>query len=164
MEQISGYNRCIRLRLAFITCVNVKALVRKPESIMNSKEYKLSFCTVIHRDDDIAIIEIDEGVNVDAEMSDEITGLAANVLGDKLIGLLSNRKNSYSLSFDAMEAMAKLPNMIALAIVIYTEKSRLLIETQNFFISHMKKKPVKIFTDMDEAENWLHEELSKVAN
>ena len=126
-----------------------------------TKEYKLSFCNIFHRDDDIAIIEINEGINVDASMAQELTELTKNVLGETSLALLSNRINSYSLSFEAMSSMAKLTNMVALAIVIYSEKSKLLIETQNFFISHMKKKPVKIFTDKNIAIEWLQSELRK---
>lgn len=127
------------------------------------EEYRLDFCTIFHRDDDIAIIEIDEGVNIDADMAQELVALTENKLGDRPFALLSNRIHSYSLSFDAMSALANLPNLVALAFVVYTDKSQLLIETQNFFISTMKKRPVKIFTNMDDAMEWLQGELSKLA-
>lgn len=127
--------------------------------MLSTTEYRLEFCTVIHRDDDIAIIEIDEGVNLDADMARELVELTEKELGDRPFALLSNRIHSYSLSFDAMSALANLPNLIALAIVIYSNKSQLLVETQNFFISTMKKRPVKIFTEMEEAIDWLKGEL-----
>ena len=127
--------------------------------MLSTTEYRLEFCTVIHRDDDIAIIEIDEGVNLDADMARELVELTEKELGDRPFALLSNRVHSYSLSFDAMSALANLPNLIALAIVIYSNKSQLLVETQNFFISTMKKRPVKIFTEMEEAIYWLKGEL-----
>ena len=123
--------------------------------MLSTTEYQLEFCTVIHREDDIAIIEIDEGVNLDADMAQDLGELTEKERGDRPFALLSNRIHSYSLSFDAMSALANLPNLIALAIVIYTSKSQLLIETQNFFISTMKKRPVKIFTEMEEAIDWL---------
>lgn len=127
--------------------------------MLSTTEYRLEFCTVIHRDDDIAIIEIDEGVNLDADMARDLVELTEKELGDRPFALLSNRIHSYSLSFDAMSALANLPNLIALAIVIYSNKSQLLVETQNFFISTMKKRPVKIFTEMEEAIDWLKGEL-----
>lgn len=127
--------------------------------MLSTTEYRLEFCTVIHRDDDIAIIEIDEGVNLDADMARDLVELTEKELGDRPFALLSNRVHSYSLSFDAMSALANLPNLIALAIVIYSNKSQLLVETQNFFISTMKKRPVKIFTEMEEAIDWLKGEL-----
>ena len=119
-------------------------------------EYRLSFCTIANRDDDIAIVEIDEGVNVDADMAREITDLAAQVLGKKRIGLLSNRINSYSLSFDAMIALALCPNMYALAIVTHSNKSRISVEAQNLFVTHIKKIPIKIFMDVNSGIEWLH--------
>jgi hypothetical protein len=125
-------------------------------------KYTLSFCTIFHRDDGIAVIEINEGVEVSAEMAREVSDLAARVIRGAPFALLSDRKNSYSLSFEAMSTLANIPNLAALAIVIYSDKSRLLVETQNFFISAIKKRPVKIFNDIDTASDWLRTELSKV--
>ena len=131
---------------------------------MQVKEYKLSFCTLFQRDDDVVIIEINEGVEVDTDMAQELVDLSDSVLAGAPFALLSNRINAYSLSFEAMQTLATLPNMVALAIVTYTKHSKLLIETQNFFISTMRKNPVKIFTDKDTAIEWLHSELSKVSS
>lgn len=129
--------------------------------MLSTTTYQLKFCTVFHRDDNIAIIEINEGVNLDANMAQELIDLTEEELKGRPFALLSDRKHSYSLSFDAMSALSALPNLIALAIVIYSKKSHLLVETQNFFISTMKKRPVKIFTDTDEAIDWLKKELNK---
>lgn len=123
-------------------------------------EYKLSFCTVSHRDDDIAIIEINDGVEVSADMAHEIIELADRVL-DRSIGLLSHRKNSYSLSFEAMKALAKFPKLAALAIVISSPKSKLFIEAQNFILLRIKKKPIKIFEQFEPAVDWLHAQLEE---
>ena len=127
-----------------------------------TKKYTLSFCTVFHRDDGIAVIKVNEGIEVNAEMAKEVSDLAVRVIKGAPFALLSDRKNSYSLSFEAMSNVANIPNLVALAIVIYSDKSRLLVETQNIFISTMKKMPVKIFNDMDTASDWLRTELSKV--
>lgn len=125
-------------------------------------KYRLDFCTVFHREDDIAIIEIDEGVNLDADMARELVELTKSKLGDRPFALLSNRIHSYSLSFDAMSELANLPNLVALAIVIYSHESQLLVETQNFFLSTLKKRPVKIFKNMDEGIEWLEKETTKI--
>ena len=130
---------------------------------MQVKEYKLSWCTLFQRDDNVVIIEINEGVEVDAGMAQELTELADSVLGNTPFTLLSNRINSYSLSFEAMHTLALQPNLAALAVVIYTDRSKLLVETQNFFISTIKKKPVKIFTNKDTAMEWLQSELGKMS-
>jgi len=130
---------------------------------MQVKEYKLSFCTLFQREDHIVTIEINEGVEVDNDMAQELADLSDSVFRGASFALLSNRINSYSLSFEAMRTLATLPNMVALAIVTYTEHSKLLIETQNFFISAIRKNPVKTFTDKDMAIGWLQSELSKVS-
>ncbi len=125
------------------------------------KEYKLSWCTLFQRDDHIVTIEINESIEVDTDMAQELIELSDNVYGDTPFALLSNRVNSYSLSFEAMHTVAVQTNLVALAVVIYSAHSKLLIETQNFFISTIKKKPVKIFTDKNTAIEWLQSELSK---
>lgn len=119
------------------------------------KEYRLDFCTIYHRDDGITIIEINDGVNLDGNMAKELTDLKIRVLGDRPLALLSNRKNSYSFTFEALFTLANLPNLIGLAIVIYNPQSRLLVETQNIFLSTMNKVPVKIYTNILDAEKWL---------
>ena len=119
------------------------------------KEYEFDFCTVQRRDDDIVVFEIKEGVNVDADMAAELTRAADEVMTGSF-GILSNRVNSYSLSFEAMTAIAHYDNMSALAIVVYDAKSRMLVEAQNYLIAALKKKPIRIFMDMDSAISWLH--------
>lgn len=123
-------------------------------------EYRLDFCTIHHHDGGITVIEIDDGINLDSSMTKELIDLTKKVLGENPLALLSNRINSYSLSFEALSTLAGLPNLVALAIVTYNKQSKLLIETQNFFLSHLNKIPVKIFTNIDIAEKWLKEILA----
>jgi len=125
------------------------------------KEYKLDYCTIQVRDDNILMFEINDGVNVDSEMVAELTHLADESMSGSF-GILSNRIHSYSLSFEAMSALAQYDNMVALAIVVHSAKSRLLVETQNFFISALKKKPIKIFMEFDSAVSWLQATLQDV--
>lgn len=125
------------------------------------EEYKLDFCTVQRRDDDIVVFEINDGIEVDAEMAAELTSAADEVMSSPF-GILSNRINSYSLSFEAMSALARYDNIAALAIVVHDGKSRMLVETQNYFISALTKKPIEIFMDTDSAIGWLHATLAKL--
>jgi len=119
------------------------------------RQHTLDFCAVQYREDGIAELEVNEGINLDAAMATELTQLADEVIQGPF-GLLSNRVHSYSLSFEAMSILANYDNMTALAIVVHSAKSRLLVETQNFFISALKKKPIRIFMDVDSAVAWLH--------
>ena len=124
------------------------------------KEYKFEFCTAQRRDDDIVVLEINEGVEVDGEMAAELTRQADEAMTGEF-GILSNRINSYSLSFEAMTTIAQYDNMAAIAIVIHDAKSRILVEAQNCLLLALKKKPIKIFMDIDSAINWLHETLQR---
>jgi len=125
------------------------------------KEYTLDYCTIQVRDDDIMAFEINDGVNVDGMMVAELTHLA-NENMDGPFGILSNRIHSFSLSFEAISALAQHDDMAALAIVVHSSKSRMLAETQNFFISTLKKKPIKIFMDVDSAISWLQVTLQEI--
>jgi hypothetical protein len=119
-----------------------------------AKEYALDYCNIRYREDGIVEIEINEGVNVDAAMAVELTRMADDIIKGPF-RLLSNRKNSYSLSFEAISTLAQYDNLAALAIVVHSAKSRLLVETQNLFIATLKNKPIKIFMDFDAAISWL---------
>jgi hypothetical protein len=125
------------------------------------KQYKLDYCNILHREDGIVEIEINEGINVDAEMASELTRMADDLIKGPFC-MLSNRIHAYSLSFEAMSTLAQYENLAALAIVVHSSKSRLLVETQNFFISAMKSKPIKIFMEYDAANTWLQTESAKL--
>ena len=118
------------------------------------KEYKLDYCNIQHREDGIVEFEFKDGINVDAAMAHELTEMADQNLHSPF-GLLSNRINSYSLSFEAMSVLAHYPNLAAVAIIVHSDKSRLLVETQNIFIAAIKKKPIKVFIDRNAATSWL---------
>lgn len=126
------------------------------------EEYKFDYCTVQRRDDNILVFEINDGVEVTDDMVTELTRTADEVITEPF-GILSNRINSYSLSFEAMNALAQYDNMAALAIVVPDAKSRQLVEAQNHFILALKKKPIKIFTDIDPALDWLKTTLQNPA-
>ena len=122
------------------------------------KEYQYEYCTVQRRDDNILVFEINDGIEIDADMVAELTRAADEVMTGSF-GILSNRINSYSLSFEAMTALARYDNLAALAIVVHNSKSRMLVEAQNYLISALRRKPIKIFMDADSAINWLHATL-----
>lgn len=125
------------------------------------KQYNLPYCTIQIRDDDIVVLEIQDGVDIDPERVMELMHLAdENMAGP--FAILSNKIHSYSLSFEAMSMLAHYDNLVALAIVVHSAKSRMLVETQNFFISALKKKPIKIFMDVDSADTWLQGTLQEM--
>lgn len=125
------------------------------------KEYKFDYCTIQQRDDNILAFEIHDGIEVDAEMATELVHAADTAISGPF-GILSDRINSYSLSFEAMDALAHYDKMVALAIVVHHSRTRMLVETQNYFISALSKKPIKIFIDTDSAIRWLHERLHEL--
>ena len=125
------------------------------------KEYLLDYCTIKHRDDGIVEFEFADGINVDSSMANELARMADENINEPF-GLLSNRLNSYSLSFEAMSVLANYDRLAAVAIVVHSSKSRMLVEIQNIFISTLKKKPIEIFMDVDSAHSWLQTTLQNI--
>lgn len=125
------------------------------------KQFNLPYCKIQVRDDDIVFLEIQDGVEIDPLKVMELIQLAEENMA-RPFAILSNKIHSYSLSFEAMSKLAHYDNMVALAIVVHSAKSRLLVETQNFFISTLKKKPIKIFMDIDSADTWLQKTLQEM--
>lgn len=125
------------------------------------KEYKFDYCTIQQRDDNILAFEIHDGIEVDAAMVAELIHAADTAISGPF-GILSDRINSYSLSFEAMDALAHYDKMRALAIVVHHSKTRILVEAQNYFISALSNKPIKVFLDTDSAIRWLHERLHEL--
>lgn len=112
------------------------------------------------RDDNILVFEIEDGIEVNADMTTELSHTVDKIMSGPF-GALSNRINSYSFTFEAMTAIAQYDNMAAIAIVIHDTKSRILVEAQNYLLLALKKKPIKIFMDTDSAINWLHATLQR---
>ena len=124
------------------------------------EKYKFDFCKLQRRADDILLLEFNNGIEVTAEMVDKLSRAANEVMSGPF-AILSNRVNSYSVSFEAMASIAKYDNIAALAVVVHDAQSRILVETQNYFISALEKrpgnllKPIRIFMNTDAAISWL---------
>lgn len=120
--------------------------------------HRLSFATAHVRQDNIVILEIDEGIEVTADMAEE-AAFNANIHLNRPFGLLANRKYSYSLSFEAMDRLMNYQHLQAIAFVVYSLQSRLLVEMQKTLSQRIQTKPMEIFASTDAAIDWLQLQL-----
>ena len=75
-------------------------------------------------------------------------------------GILINKKNVYSYTFEAQMNIANLPEIKAMAVVAYSKSTE---ESTNVLIDMPRKSKwnIRIFEDHDIALNWLQLELDK---
>ena len=85
---------------------------------MNSHE--LSFCTINKIDDSIAEIIVNDGIEIDIDMVAEYHAW----IDDKLstpCGLLINKINKYTYTFEAQLKIADLQKIKSIAVICYSE-------------------------------------------
>ena len=94
-------------------------------------------------------IIINEGIELQSKHIDKIeAGLLEHYSGT--YALLINRVNSYSHTLESMQKVAKLQNLAALAIVVYSDMSK-----QAAMIHHLYQDNLRVFEDKEKAIVWL---------
>ncbi|ALO36114.1 hypothetical protein CMT41_16285 [Colwellia sp. MT41] len=89
-------------------------------------KHQLSFATVNVLSDGIAEIIITEGIEVSMEMLDEFDAFLSQHLSDHF-ALLINKVHSYNYTFEAKMTMASHENLIAIAVIVYKEADKKII-------------------------------------
>lgn len=77
--------------------------------------------------------------------------------------LLINKVNTYSYNFDAQVDLATLTEINAMAVVAYTRSTKISTEYLKFTVPRKIEWNLKIFSNRDEALNWLQLEQEKLA-
>ncbi len=97
------------------------------------------------------ILEIitDEGVEVDEPQALECIELYQEL--NRPLGLLINRKNTYSSTFEFVSTIAQCEHIKAFAIYVIGDRSAMVAESQKMFFD----VPLHTFFDKNEAINWL---------
>lgn len=120
----------------------------------------MGFGVIQYLDNKIAEVIIDEGV----EMNDAMVDAYHAHLDDHYSGpfaLLVNKKNNYTYTFSAQQQLANLPNIRAMAVVVYRRSTEIATRA----LLNVKRDHawnLKTFYDRDEALAWLKSELSVV--
>ncbi|MBI1195749.1 MAG: hypothetical protein GC138_07880 [Gammaproteobacteria bacterium] len=122
------------------------------------KKIKLDTATFEFVEPRIMQVTVSEGVEIDLGTATEYRNAIAELTHEPT-GLLVNKKNRYSLTFDAQHAiLSHLPNIIATALWVHSSISGRIADTQ---IPMLKtaKHPVRVFFSQTEAIAWLKDQL-----
>ena len=90
-----------------------------------------------------------EGTELDIKEAEECLALYAQL--NRPLGLLINRKHSYSSSLEFVMMVAQAPQVKAFAILVESERSDMVADSQKLFFNI----PFEVFYDRDTARNWL---------
>ena len=121
------------------------------------KNYRLSFCNLTPLADNITEVKIDEDIIVDESMVDEFHNwLAQHHNG--AFGVLVDKTNHYSYTFEAQLKLGRIENMQAAAILVKDHSAE--VATKALMgIKRRRKIPNSTFYQHDEALEWLQNEL-----
>lgn len=117
--------------------------------------HKLSFAKVIVIDQHVAEVIVNDGV----EMTDEMVTEYHQFLLEHFtapIKLLVNKINSYAYDFNAQLNLANLPEISAMAVVVYSRISEMATENLASNTLREEKWNIQIFNQRDEALHWLN--------
>lgn len=116
---------------------------------------KLSFGKAIIAENIIEII-VDEGQVFDEVNLQELLEIYNTYFHDKKFGYISNRKNSYSIDLSPGLYTSVHKNMVALAVVCYTQISE---QTAQFEKRFYRDFPFQVFRNLEEAKKWMQSYL-----
>lgn len=121
------------------------------------KTFELSFGILTVLRHGLAEVIVNEGIEIDLDMVDEYHMCISEFLPDPC-GILVNKKNKYTYTFEAQMNIGRMEKIKALAMVVYSDTARIASEAV------MKLPPpptqnMKIFSDRDAALQWLGQQV-----
>lgn len=125
--------------------------------------HELPFAKIIILRDDIAEVMINEGVEMNADMVEQYHTFLLSHLRHPF-SLLVNKVNSYTYDFDAQLNLATLNEINVMAVVAYKRVTRLSTEMLASAIPRDVDWNLNIFSNRDDAMDWLIVEQDKVHN
>ena len=124
------------------------------------KTEKLPFAKVIKLDSNLMEVIVNEGVEMDVEMVNQYHEWLLKNLTPPF-GILFNKINSYTYTFDAQKILADLPEIKAMAVISYTQVSAQSTKSLKA-IPRKIKWNMEIFDNRKDALNWLNNEMGKL--
>lgn len=108
--------------------------------------YTLPFATINILRKDIAEVIINSGVEMNKAMvNDYHTFLLTHLTSP--FSLLINKKNAYTYDYDAQQIIANLPEIKALAVVVYSDMSEIAQGALSHNLDSQTTKKVDVFRD-----------------
>lgn len=122
-------------------------------------EFRLSFCEIVPVSDQITETIVDENIEVNNLMIAEYHDWLEQH-HDGAIGLLINKQNHYSYSFDAQLEMGVIDRIKAIAVVV-PDTSREIAANSILNMGMRKNIAHEIFYSRTKAIHWLKQQLSR---
>lgn len=123
------------------------------------KTYKLPFLKLIKLRPDLVEVIADEGVELDIDMVKQYHAwLLENMTPP--FGILVNKINSYTYTFEAQRKIADLPEIKAMAVITYTQISTASTKSLKAIPREIEWN-LEIFDNRTSALDWLENELKK---
>lgn len=122
---------------------------------MNFTKTKLPFCTLLVSNN-IIIAEINEGVVLNQDMSDDIIYFSSVVFKNNPFVYITNRINSYAVDPTIYKGVSQVETLKGFAVVSTTLSARN-AEIERLFLN----KPFEIFSDLEDAKLWAIQILNK---
>ena len=120
------------------------------------KEHKFNFGTLklfnAH-----AIIECNDGVNIDSNEIQEIKKVLLHFFDGVCFGLIKHRTNHYSVNPIALNELFSHEQLVAGAVVNVIHSPNVIDAIEQRIV---KSSPLRFFTEMDSAINWINDHLS----
>lgn len=121
--------------------------------------YKLSFGKINKLNDSIAEIIVNEGVEMNLKMVKEYHIWISEHLLDPC-GLLINKINGYTYTFEAQRELANLPQIKAMAVITYNKISAVSTKVLTK-IPRENKWNLEMFDERSQGLEWLKKEIGK---
>ena len=115
--------------------------------------FDLPFLKIIKLGDDLIEVITHEGVELDTGMMEQYHTWIRNKLKHPCY-ILVNKINAYSYSFEVQQNLSTIPEIKAIALLVYTQASQLATESLQ---DMPRQKPwnSKVFSSREEALQWL---------
>ena len=123
--------------------------------------HELPFAKIIILSDSIAEVIINENVEMTLAMVEHYHEFLLSHLVSPF-SLLINKVNNYTYSFDAQINLATLNEINVMAVVAYTRSTKISTEYLKTSVPRKKDWNLKIYSDREEALNWLQLEQENI--
>ena len=120
---------------------------------------RLSFCFIANIADNITEVKIDEDIVIDEPMVDEYHNWLDQNHNDEF-GVLVNKTNHYTYTFEAQLKLGRIEKMQAAAILVKDHSSEVAAQAL-LGIKKRRQIPNNTFYNRQEAVEWLQDQLSQ---
>ena len=119
------------------------------------------FGKIEHHGDNIQVIVVDQGLEIDRRMALTITKAIEDQTDQPSI-VLVDRRNDYSYSGEGMQTLSdrNLPHVVATGIVVYSSAAMMLITSQIGTMKLLGRSNIKVFYTLTSALSWAKNELA----